>query len=236
MPIIPVRHLSPSKAAERRAAKSKAWHENPNNANNRIKARWDQIEAARIAADLTAETSGNSGSLNRLRAIMGNPDAPLYRRIEAAEITLGYELAPGALAGADPDAVAAGSYKFLKAVVSYPDIPEQLEMRVLKAIAQVENMRSQIRNAGEQLGMKRQMLVELVNTERRAALVARGAWPCAQRWWLDTADVFAWPPDWPGMWSWPPSAIADSYRRDAASFRETLRAVRATSRDDPWDG
>jgi hypothetical protein len=236
MPILPVRNVTPSKATlERRAAKSKAWHENPNNANNRTKANWDRIEADRLAAQVEAPATG-SASLRRLRSIMADNDAPLFRRLDAAEIILGYELAPGALAGTDPDTVAASSYQFLNVVIAEPTVSEALEFRALKAIAQVENARAQIRNAGEQLGMKRAMLVDLVNTERRVVLVARGAWPCASRWWLDTADVFAWPPDWPGMWSWPPSAIAEGYRRDAASFRETLRAVRATNRDDRWDG
>jgi hypothetical protein len=227
---------SPSLATQqRRAAKSKAWHENPNNANNRTKANWARIEADRLAAQIDAPATG-SASLRRLRSIMADNDAPLYRRLEAAEIILGYELAPGALAGTDPDTVAASSYQFLNAVIAEPTVSEALEFRALKAIAQVENARAQIRNAGEQLGMKRQMFVDLVNTERRAALVARGSWPSSQRWWLDTSDAWAWPVDWPGMWSWPPSAIAEAYKGDAVSFRESLRAVRATNRDDPWDG
>jgi hypothetical protein len=226
--------LTPS---ERRRQNQIAWANSPNNSSNRVARQIQAAKAARlnIAAEVVSDANG-SASLHRLRRIMGSPDIQLYRRMDAAEIILGYELAPGAVAGADPDEISAGSYRFLKAVIDDPETPEALEFRALKCIAQVENARAQIRNAGEQLGMKRALFVELVNAERRHTLIAAGKWPASGPWCLETSDTFVWSADWPGLWGWPPRAIGAAYKPDSRdAFRTMLRSVRATNRDDDWD-
>jgi hypothetical protein len=99
---------------QRRAANCEAWANSPQNAANRHK---DTLGA--VAPEIVAEANdeGGSVSLAKMRAIMADPEAPLYRRLDAAEVVLTYELGPGAAVGVDSDQIAAASYRFLKAVV-----------------------------------------------------------------------------------------------------------------------
>jgi hypothetical protein len=226
--------------SERRARNQAAWATSPNNVSFQFAKQLQAAKAARIKITADVSDANGSASLNRLRRLMADPDIQLYRRMDAAEIILGYELAPGAVAGAEPDEISAGSYRFLKAVIDDPDTPEALEFRALKCIAQVENARAQIRNAGEQLGLKRALFVELVNAERRHTLIAAGKWPANGGWCLETSDTFVWSADWPGLWGWPPRAIGAAYKPHPNGvqmdpFRTMLRSVRATNREDQWD-
>src|SRR5262245_10940684 len=81
-----------------RAANKEAWAKSPFNSNARRAATLNAVLPPPGEEDAPVA----SGSLERLRAIMTDPDAELYRRIDAAEIVLGYELSPAALANADP--------------------------------------------------------------------------------------------------------------------------------------
>lgn len=234
------RSLTEQERAERAAANKAAWATNPANANVRVQQRRQGLEEARIKAHqaepIGSDDDTGSASLTRLREIMADDGAHLYRRLEAAEIILGYELAPGAVAGADPDSVAAASYQFLKAVIAQPEVPDALEFRALKAIAQVENMRSQIRNDAEALFAKRAMLVGACNAERRACLVEQGLWPPpADTRWLSTTDAIALPNSWLQM-QWPSPVISHAYSgHDLTAFRRMLRGIRAGVDDTFWD-
>ena len=149
-------------------------------------------------------------------------------------------MGPGAVAGVDPDAVAADSYRFLRAVVDASDVPEGLMFRALRAVAQVENTRAAIRNAGEMLGVKKEMLVNLINSVRRAALADAGVWADTvrrgERWFVDMNDNVALPASWLRM-GWPLTEIAVSYcvAGDAERFRRELRSIHAMNRSDDWE-
>jgi hypothetical protein len=60
---------------------------------------WDADNEHKLDADVEGipnEVNGGSGSLAKMRAIMLDPAVALYRRLEAAEVVLSYELGPGA--------------------------------------------------------------------------------------------------------------------------------------------
>lgn len=217
----------------RRAANKAAWADSEKNSVNRVVKRNITLDAARAAAAAIEADANGSASLNQLRRIMADGGTELFRRLDAAEIVLSYELGPGAASGVEPDTIAAGSYQFLKMVIADPNVPEALSFRALALVARVENARADVRNASETVQAKRELLVAAVNAARRQTLVAEKQWPQRDRqWWLETADKFDWPEGWPGMWQWPPATIAPAYQRKGAHAGESLRTVRATNRDD----
>lgn len=233
-----------AKAAKRQANKD-AWITHPANAN----AAWieRQIELkATVPLPIEPIETADNGALGRLRAIMADQEQPLYRRIEAAETVLQYELAPASLAsGPSTGEVAAGSLRFLRAAIDLPDTPDALRFRALRCVAAIENARA-ARVDGDTLAVKRELLLALVNAERRRSLIECGSWPpSAAGWSLSLADAVEWPEGWPGSWQWPPGDFGE--RLDAAklrppaerqadreAFRSKLRAVRATNRVDAW--
>jgi hypothetical protein len=205
---------------------------------------WSSEEEHKIAVGIE-DTPGSSdehvsASLRQMRAIMGDTSAALFRRLDAAEVLLSYELGPGAAVGVDPELIASTSYKFLKAVVEDGSTPEALRFRALKSIVAVENARAQAKSSAVTNAEKRELLLRLVNAERVRALRASGNWPEAvksDQWVLRRSDDFAWPESWPGTWQWPPSTFSTALEqsRDVTAFREQLRAIRATNRADGWE-
>src|SRR4051794_5256798 len=113
--------------AAKRAANREGWKFHPANANAAWMQKQAELEAAvGIVADPIDTAVAETGSLAKLRAIMADPGTPLYRRLDAAEVVLTYELGPGAAVGLDPDQIAVGSFRFLKAVSEAAETPEPL--------------------------------------------------------------------------------------------------------------
>jgi hypothetical protein len=226
-----------AKAAERERNRA-AWRADPSNGNNRHTREQEKLKAARLEATPISDNERSSASLQRLKWIMADPGTPLYRRLDCAELVLSYELGPGAVAGLDPDEVGADSYRFLRAVSENDDTPEPLKFRSLKAIVAVENARAAIRNASEALVAKKHLLIALVNGERKRAMHINNAWPPPKGscWWVNSSDTIPWPRGWPGLWSWPLTAMAPAYGAgDATMLRAELLAIKATNRIDDWD-
>jgi hypothetical protein len=205
---------------------------------------WSSEEEHRIAVGIE-DTPGSSdehasASLRQMRAIMGDSTTALFRRLDAAEVLLSYELGPGAAVGVDPELIASTSYKFLKAVVEDGSTPEALRFRALKSIVAVENARAQAKSSAATNAEKRELLRKLVNSERVRSFRAAGVWSEAVKtdgWVLRNSDTFDWPLGWPGQWAWPAvifSAVLEQ-SRDVTAFREQLRAIRATNRPDDWE-
>ena len=227
----------------KRQANREAWNSNPANANNVWRAEQDELKAAAEIGFTDEPEPIDKGSLSLLRAIMLDDDEPLHTRIFAAETVLQYELAPDALASGSAEPVAATSYRFLRAVLDSPDTPRSLRLRSLRNIAAIENARA-ARVDGDQLAGKRDLLLALVNGERRRVLRDAGCGPGAAGWALSSADDVEWPEGWPGSWAWPPPDFG--LRLDAAklhprsegdreAWRAALRSVRARNRVDDWD-
>jgi hypothetical protein len=221
--------------AVKREANRAAWRAAPNNGNNRASIERERLKAARLEATPIDDDDHGSASLRQLRALMNDGGTPLYRRLDAAEIVLSYELGPGAAVGSDPDMIAVASYRFLKMVIDDVDTPEALRFRALKCVAQVENRRSELRNNAEALYEKRAMLIGLANSERRSYLVETGQWPpAADTRWLEVSDAIALPSSWVAM-QWPPAATSHAYRgHDLVAFRAMLRQVSGGDDDDFW--
>jgi hypothetical protein len=233
---------------QRRAANREAWANSPQNAANRYKDKFGAV-APEIAAEPNGE--GGSGSLAQMQAIMADASTPLYRRIDAAEVVLAYELGPGAAVDSDPEQIAASSYRFLRTVVDTVETPEALRFRALKSIVAIENRRKSAGQGSEQSGSKRELQMRLVNGARRQALIDAGVWADVvrrrERWSLDLNDEFDWLPGWPGTWQWPPSDFKARFEyakkqlsqngavAGSDEFRAKLRAVRARNRVDDWE-
>jgi len=171
---------------------------------------------------------------------------PLYRRIDAAEVLISFEIAPGAANNIDPDQVAATSFQFLRAVVDAAETPEGLRFRALKCVASIENARAKIKSNNVTHAQKYELLIRLINGERSRALRAAGVWPLViargDPWSIETTDEFDWPnTQWPGSWAWPVidlAAILERASRDPTgneAFRAQLLAVRAKNRVDDWE-
>jgi hypothetical protein len=206
---------------------------------------WSSEEEHKIAVDIE-DTPGSSdehvsASLRQMRAIMGDSTVALFRRLDAAEVLLSYELGPGAAVGVDPELIASTSYRFLKAVVEDSSTPEALRFRALKSIVAVENARAQAKSSAVTNAEKRELLLRLVNAERVRALRASGNWPEAvkggDQWALKRSDDFSWPDGWPGDWPWPCKTFSTALEQvhDVTTFREQLRSVRARNRADDWE-
>jgi hypothetical protein len=234
--------------AERRAANREAWAKSPKNAANQREQTLGAV-TPEIPIDPIEDAVAASGALARMRAIMADPNAQLYRRIDAADVVLSYELGPGAAAGIDPEQIAAPAYRFLKAVAGAADTPEALQFKALKLIVGIENSRKAAVQSSEQHFAKRELLCRLVNSERQRMLRDAGRWAgvVAQReiWALTLNDDFPWIEGWPGGWQWPPSDFGERLERarrkpkaelqaNDEAFRAQLRAVRACNRVDDW--
>jgi len=222
--------------AERRRQNREDWQKsrvNSNQRRERVLEATVEVSAEPIADD---DAMADSASLRRLRKIMLDDQAALHRRIDASEIVLSYELGPGAVAGVAPDEIAAVSYQFLKQVIDDTNVPEALSFRALALVAKVENTRAQIKNAGEMVREKRELLCNLINSARRMALYRAKCWPPPRdvQWFVTLADNIPLPGSWVGM-VWPPVITSPSYRRDAERFHEELRSMRASNRDDDWE-
>jgi hypothetical protein len=121
--------------AARRAANQEEWRRNHINSNQ-------QTAALREIAAPELPEPEDTSPLEKLRAIMLDSTQLLYRRLDAAELVLAYELAPGALVDVPPSEVAANSYRFLRGVADAPDVPERLQFRALKAILSINHKRA----------------------------------------------------------------------------------------------
>jgi hypothetical protein len=186
-----------------------------------------------------------------MRAIMADPEVPLYRRLDAAEVVLTYELGPGAAVGVDPEQIAATSFRFLKTAVDAAETPEALRFRALKSIVAIENRRKSAGQGSDQFALKRELQLRLINAARRHILIEAGVWVDvvrrSERWSLTLDDDFDWLPGWPGSWVWPPPDLAARIERakkqlsqkatvaHSDAFRVALRAVRARNRVDDWE-
>jgi hypothetical protein len=213
----------------RRAENKEAWK----------KRDWAGDRELTAAIPVDDEPITGSPALAQLRAILADIDQPLFRRVEVGEIILGYELAPGAAAGADPEMIASAAYRFFQAVIANPQTPENLKLKALRQIVAVEARRAEVRSTAEGMHERRMLVLGAANGERKRTMLSRaGAWPPASPdWALDISDTFSMPPAWLTM-SWPPMAISPSYRQqgDLEVFRAQLREIRATNRPDTfWD-
>jgi hypothetical protein len=113
-----------------------------------------------MIARILRQAPATAGACRKMRAIMADPNARLYRRLDAAEVVLSYECGVGAGVGVDPETIAAASFKFLRAAADDVSTPEALKFRALKSIVAVENARAQakssaITNASPQTGKAR---------------------------------------------------------------------------------
>lgn len=176
-----------------------------------------------------------SPALAQLRIILADIDQPLYRRVEVGEIILGYELGPGAAAGADPETVVSPAYQFFQRLIADAATPENLRLRALRQVVAVEAHRASLRNTSEQLYEKHALLAGLANAERKLAMVAAHAWPPEPdlRWALDVGDVTL-PSSWLAA-NWPPQAISGMYRGVSDEFRAMLRGIRGGESDTFWE-
>jgi hypothetical protein len=161
--------------AERRAANRAAWAASKKNAVNQREATLD-VTAPEVPIEPieSAVAASGSASLARMRAIMADPNAPLYRRIDAAEIVLAYELAPGAAVGVDPEQIAAPAYRFLKAVVDAKDTPEALAFKALKLLVSIENSRKVAIQSATQYAANKELWRRMANGLRHIENVADG--------------------------------------------------------------
>jgi hypothetical protein len=233
-------HWKAAKAAkeERRRANREAWASSVHNSHNRHK---EDAIAANLGLEAEAETGG-SASLRKMRAIMANEAIPLYRRLDAAEVLLTYELGPGAAAGADPETVAAVSYRFLKLVADAAETPESLKFRALRSVVAIENQRASIKSTAVEYDAKKRLLIALCNAERGRVLRAAGAWPAVIErnapWFLEASDDIEAPAGWfSDAWHWPSQSFAGGLDRsaDIGSFKQVLIGIRARNRVDAFD-
>jgi hypothetical protein len=191
--------------------------------------------------DVSDVGGGSSSSLDRLRALMGDPNVALHRRIDAAEVLVPFEIAPGAASNVDPDEVAAKSFQFLRAVIDAKETPPALAFRALKLVAGIENARASIKANSITLGQRREMFCHLVNATRLAELRRGGIWhrvvASGERWWIGLEDDFELPRSWLDSWTWPPSSFAEALSRGEGSeaLRAELRTARARNRLDDWE-
>ena len=88
------------------------------------------------------EPADDTRPLDKLREIMLDPAVHLYRRLDAAELVLAYELAPGALVDVPPSEVAAISFRFLRGVAEAAETPERLRFRALKSMLAIQHKRA----------------------------------------------------------------------------------------------
>jgi hypothetical protein len=219
------------------SSNAKRWADSPANANNLHK-----LTRAAVAPEIPTEPvddAPGSASLVQMRALMGDASTPLYRRLDAAECVLVYELGAGAGVGLDPADIAASSFRFLKAVADDENVPESLRFRALKSVLAIENTRKTAFQGSLQYAAKKELQLRLINSARIDAMKRAGRWPPAPgaEWALDSSDEVGWLPGWPGDWAWPPRSIhaAIDRRDNVDALRDRLLAMRATNRIDDFD-
>lgn len=198
------------------------------------KARWlsypDNIhgELARASETIKIKPPQITGiedlSINVLRRMMRDDDEPIGRRVEAAEIVLGYELPPAALASATVEPVSSEAYIFLKYIAHMTEAPSALKFRALKALSAIESAKPR-KIDPQEADNRRRWQIALVNAARRVELQARGAWPTDNSWFIGPGDVVDF------LDSVEPNTGAGGRARE----REQLLAVRIKNRPDPWD-
>jgi hypothetical protein len=235
------------------------WHENWANARQRKDQRrkenrekwaqrrdWsdDNAHRADVAVEDIPDESGSSSSLDQLRRIMGDPSIALHRRIDAAEVLVPFEIAPGAATNVDPEQVAAKSFQFLRAVIDAKETPEALRFRALKCVAGIENARVQFKNSNVTNAVKKELLVKLINGERNKRLRQTGRWPeivvSDSQWFLTVSDDIEPPVGWYNdTWHWPVAGFAAQLEyidsEHIAIFKQQLLAIRPSNRIDPFD-
>jgi hypothetical protein len=187
---------------------------------------WSDDNQHTVEAEVSIEPNGEgSASLQQLRALMANPSVPLYRRLDCAEVILSYELGPAAAVGADPDMIAAGSYRFLKEIAATQAVPEALRFRALKSIVAVENARASITNTAANDSVKRHLWLALLNATRSARLRREGHWPPPDDSWALTIDDVELPQSWRGQ-PWPPVSFAAALEEgDTSALKAELTAM-----------
>jgi hypothetical protein len=210
-----------------------------------LKRQAEEEAALTLATPVEPSTESNGNSLGELRRLMADVKQPLFRRIDCAEVILGFEIAPGAAAGVEPEQIAAGSFRFLKAVIEAPGTPEALRFRCLKLVAAVENARAAAKSDAVTNEAKRRLLIALCNSERQLALRRAKRWNAVlnEQWWIGPADQIDWPPGWPGDWPFPSQSFATQLEHSCdpealertTAFRQWLRSAKAKNREDNWD-
>jgi hypothetical protein len=228
--------------AAKREANASAWRtSDERNANVRHTREQEELKAARTAATPIGDDDAVNGSasLAQMRAIMADASMALFRRLDAAECVLVYELGAGAGVGLDPADIAASSFRFLKAVADDENVPESLRFRALKSVLAIENTRKTAFQGSLQYAAKKELQLRLINSARIDAMKRAGRWPPAPgaEWALGSGDEVGWLPGWPGDWAWPAQSIhAAIDRRDNIDvLRDRLLARRATNRADDFD-
>src|SRR5262249_13735058 len=99
----------------RSAMNREAWAKSPLNANNFHKLTREVSAPIQPEKAETVEDPKGSASLAKLRAIMLDESAPLYRRLDAADVIIDYELGPGAAVNVPPEQIASTAYQFFRA-------------------------------------------------------------------------------------------------------------------------
>jgi hypothetical protein len=234
---------------ERRKDNRERWYNSPHNTNANWKARYEKEDQP--LPEIAVEAKG-SGSLAKLRAVMADPDSPIYRRLDAADVIIDFELAPGAAANVPPEQLASSAFQFYRLTEANPQTPEALKFRALKAIARIENSRKQAAQSPEAHFANREFIRRLINAERSRALREAGIWErvveSGAHWSLGPRDSFD-PPILPS------ADVHASIEKDgsaeyldacnrlpreqkeqfAAERTAILLAVRATNRVDDWE-
>lgn len=154
-----------------REANREAWRLARANANNDHK---EAIEAAAAVAIDDPAGLDDTSPLDKLRDIMLDPAAHLYRRLDAAELVLAYELAPGALVNVPPSEVAAISFRFLRGVAEAAETPERLRFRALKSMLAIQHKRAA---AGSTTGQAERQKLQRRLGEAAPAMPADMQWP-----------------------------------------------------------
>jgi hypothetical protein len=204
--------------AEKRAENQARWIAEPDNAHGQL-ARAKEI----IKAKPPKITGIEDLSINTLRGMMRDDDEPIGRRVEAAEVVLGYELPPAALANATVEPISSEAYTFLKYIAHMQEAPSALKFRALKALSAIESTKPR-KIDPQAVQDQRRREIRLINAARRAELQSRGLWPSPIRGWFigpaDTVDLLDNP---------------DQTMGAGGRARDQLLAARITSRPDPWD-
>src|SRR5262249_50020313 len=118
--------------------------------------------------------------------------APLYRRLDAADVIIDYELSPGSAFNVPPEQIASTAYQFFRAVDAVEGVPEALKFRALRAIARIENSRNLAVRSSTAHYAQRGLFVSFVNAARQAVLREAGVWETAHgaEWSLRINDDF----------------------------------------------
>jgi hypothetical protein len=204
--------------AEKRAENQARWIAEPDNVHGQL---------ARVRETIKANppkiTSLEDLSINTLRSMMRDDDEPIGRRVEAAEVVLGYELPPAALANATVEPISSEAYTFLKYIAHMHEAPSALKFRALKALSAIESAKPR-KVDPQAVEDQRRREIRLINAARRADLQARGMWPSPVRGWFIRPDDAVDLPDTP-----------DQTTGAGGRTPEQYLAVRITNRPDPWD-